>query len=465
MRTAAVAAMLAVGCDSDRMVLIPEAPEAVDWVALLFEDAAGALIASSGLERRDPSGRFRLLAPSEASDAVKVMVAGYRDIDLEPYAPPGVDEASAARVRRAKPEERALPRPEQVACGAFDGSLTTTSSCETDARLTTAWLEACPDPCDFFDPASLRLVAAHTGGATVSVALALDDAATSALVVVQPARLFRVTATAALELTALSTSAADSIGGGFRRDDGEIWLVASDGRLFAGRPETGFREAAPRPDGVTSSITRAAGSPRGPPEAFVADNFGALLRWDGRGWTEITRPSPEHTGQVDLEWLGEDRVVAVRPKRSEVLFYAAGEVRIDSRLLDPRAALQVPSLGLVVMTAAEGGLPFSLSLLRDGQWEPLPIPRATIDVGLGLWPLGSGFLFGGLRGVADTYQPGLGNCGPEVLASFDVKSVVTLEAAVMLVPFFSRDAERRTLISVFDRAYDLPSAVGCGLAP
>lgn len=452
---------LLAGCGDEGRALIVDLPERIGLVGALFESTDGAQVSSSGLVERDPSGAFRVFADPEASEATRVVVVGYERAQLLSYALPGEDALTRSPLLRAAPEDRHLPSPTLTACGAFEDAETTMNPCALSGSLTTTWLEACPDACDMNPLSTLTGVPLPGEHAGLWLGLPFDETRRAALMVGASGRFYRVTATVAVELTELSTNT--GIVDGFMRDDGEIWLLTSDARLLAGRPSTGFHTVASAPTFSHGVLTNLVGSTHGPPEAYASDNAGLFARWDGQSWSTLHRAIAPECCFSALEWLGPEQAVALFARASEVVFYRAGEIEVDRRIPDPRAATMIPDFGLVVGAAGDSatGTETTLHVWRDGEWIPLETRRiGTNDIPVGIWPLGHGFLFGGLRGLTSYYSLGLGDCGARPLVRHNVKAVVRVQDALLVAP---QQATQGVLeVSSFALARTLPSPLGCG---
>lgn len=286
-------------------------------------------------------------------------------------------------------------------------------------------------PCDRFERYDVLVPGTSAG---IGVGLALDE--TTVLVSAadvtfddEPAEFFRVSETSIERVT--NTSTMTPFGGGFRTDDGQVWLYGPLGR-FAKYTNGSFELQTPPAYQSGFFQSWLDGARDGAPfEMFALTDGGAFERFDGTSW-EIVRDGfelLEHEGGV--AWLGPSHAISIGSVRKGVIRYRDGVVTeefLDSVGLTERlsAIANVPGIGAMVGSIA-GEI-----FVDDGTgWKKFEEgPRDGLEVN-GLLPYRGGFVFGreiaGLEGGwAVQYVPGFGLCPAERVSEADLRRITRM---------------------------------------
>ncbi|MCC7385192.1 MAG: hypothetical protein IT384_25315 [Deltaproteobacteria bacterium] len=409
------------GCAPEDLLFVrAEVPAEVDFVAILFQGPSGEVLGGTGLIER-PAGEPLRAAISPPEPTVALLVTGFGAEDVSRL---GVALAALSRapVRFAVPGERLLPNPKWAVLAPREGGDATSAAAADPLELTSDGLGACPDPCSFLpvDVRSGREVI--TPSDKVVVAVPWDQERRAALLITALNRALRWTATSAVSLDALVLP--ETIEDALLAVDGSIWLLGVSGTLYRGRPEIGF---APRATlrGAPSSGGRIAEGADGTLYAVTPTTFEHVV--------DPASPVVLHTSEPQRS------AVAALPDGALAVFHAASEIvrvregaepSISREITAPLAVEQVAGLGTILGTDSEpdSGLFAGLYLLeQDGSWSKLGSVTNLFSAAIeGVFPLGGGFLFGGVTGVLGYYHAGVGACAPKVLFAHGVRDIVEL---------------------------------------
>ncbi len=137
------AALMTSGCTGPETWLADgEVPASIAWLAALSVDAGGAVVASTGLLRRDGDATWAALDDPRAA----LVVVGWSEAALAPLIG-ALDEATLARERllAGAAGEPALPAASWQASGVASGERVVLSASDPTPRaLTASWLPPCP---------------------------------------------------------------------------------------------------------------------------------------------------------------------------------------------------------------------------------------------------------------------------------------------------------------------------------
>lgn len=437
--------------DVHRARLVAEdLPPDVSLIALLLFSSDGSFAAASGLFDRAPEGRFDLLLHREPPAEGLVQVVGFRERDLDGVLLPDAATLATAPLRPAAPFDLVLPQASWVGSGRWrsDGQPLIVAPVADRPELTAEWVGPCPLACDLVPLAQSR--ALELPGLTTpaaAVAIPWDATHTAALIVAGGGELFRVTSTVAVPL---SEGLPEAIRAGELAPDGEMVLLSESSRLYAGRPESGFREL---PTGTRTSTAPGialAIAPDG--SVFSASETGELLFLHGDR-QERLYASGERAEKAAVQLLADGTLLAFFTPPGDVLRYQSGRLTSTRPIRGPRALEFVPGIGMILGTTSaplEQLYP-ALYKLDESEWvrfaggEDGSLGILGIDA---IFPVEGGFLFGGVRGFLGYYRSGIGVCPQESHTEHHASSAVLLASGRLVVAGRAIDAS--SSVTVFD---------------
>lgn len=412
----------AMGCSPRDLVLIrAEIPSDVGLVAILFQDGSGDVLGGTGLiERRAVEPLLTQLTPPEHT--ARLLIIGFNAADIARL---GVEPGALSRapVRHAATGERLLPIAEWAALAPIEGGDATSAVDPTSLELTSDGLGVCPDPCNFLpvDVRSGREVTSPNDEVVIAVPWDLERRA--ALLITQQGRALRWTSTSAVSLDGLTFP--ERIEDGLLAHDGSIWLLGVSGALYRGRPEIGFTTRVTLTG--ASSSGRIAESADGTIYAVTRTTFEQVR--DAQSPVVLHTATPPQRGAVVA--LPDGGALAVFHTASEVVRFREGQaLSVTSEITAPLAVEHLAGFGTILGTDSEpdSGIFASLYLLEpEGSWSKLGSVTNLFSAAIeGVFPLGGGFLFGGVTGVLGYYHRGVGVCAPRVLFAHGVRDIVEL---------------------------------------
>ncbi|MBI2374937.1 MAG: hypothetical protein HYV07_13155 [Deltaproteobacteria bacterium] len=403
---------------ADRLTLAVDGlPESVTHGASIISAPSGTVLAATAIAA---GTRFEVEVGS-LSEKAELQFVGYSDATLMPALAPGAH-PGPEHVHEASRVEPLLPRADFFARATLpDGPL----RAETEQpELTAGWLPHCVgDACGLL-PNGVGLTPPMPEGVEKIVAATPwgngEDAALAATV---DGRFFRISADEVTELD-LAPPPLDypSLAEGA---DGEIWLHVQDGRLFRGRPESGFVATATVVPGPSALRV---GTGADGPEAVVASRTGEL-GWfaGGRSQTLLTLPGGDT--KVSAEWLGPGRAVASFEDLRAIVWIDSSRDPVTSLETFERGPVTlrtVPGVGLVLTAPPLPPLPSEVFLRKGERWEPIEGLPGLANSAHDVWPFAGGMMFGGYLGEIAFYHPGIGACASSRYYSTNNISVVLL---------------------------------------
>lgn len=259
--------------------------------------------------------------------------------------------------------------------------------------------------------------------------VSLDDE--SALVALEDGRFFRVTSTAAVPLTGISTATPRLAA--FRDPRGELWLLGRNGRVARGDLERGFTEIDPLPSrgGLKYMWLEGSRDASAPFELFAVTDRMTFDRFDGEAWERLDSDAQGYVYFLgDVVWLGPSDAIAVGVEPEEIVRYTDGEItRTDLPTNSmPASVAMIPRFGLVVADGTG-----RLFHLIDGAEEEIgPSPLSPYSV-IMLEAYEGSILFGGGFGEVGEYIPGFGFCRPLAPTRRHLGRVMFLRDGILMV--------------------------------
>lgn len=198
---------------------------------------------------------------------------------------------------------------------------------------------------------------------------------------------------------------------------GEVWLMATDGRVSRGHPDTGFEAAPQLPTVPTAYWQSLSGSTDdGPLELFAVNDPLLVAHYAGGAWTTLPTPGVLSGGRAgtDVVWLSRGKAVAIGYDPSTIVEFSVDGtyklVHLDLPIQFNEDAvwklLRVEGLGVVVGTRYN-----ILYVRREDGWYPLPEfpgePKADVMV-----DLGQRTFISGSGGILAYWVDGFGYCPP-----------------------------------------------------
>ncbi|MBI4814896.1 MAG: hypothetical protein HY791_01480 [Deltaproteobacteria bacterium] len=378
-------------------------PEGVDYLAAAWFEVDHVVLAT-GLLNAERDLRIPI-DRDEVGSADSIAILGFTTVQLDKAG--FLDSRRLSDpIRLAKEGEAALPPASYEGRAAWTGPGSALDLKNADhVRWTVDWLPTCPaNACELM-PVKDWTLAGHADGSPLLEAVAPVDEHTS--IAVGPGAVIRVEEDRLIAWTELSTSAA--LSDLAVTDDGRIWALADQALLELERPWKWTRRATVRSDARMAADGNS---------LWMTGRSGVVEHFDGSIVSLVYDARPAESQDTDVAVVAPGHAVAVM-EQAGLVVDAAETVKTDRSISSPHSVAMIPKLGLVVVT----WFPTQFKRRVEDRWENILTTVEPVMSVHKLWPIGSGFLFGGYNGAVAYDEPGFGVCGPIDLTNGHIRDV------------------------------------------